>query len=96
MGFGKGKFLRNDPLEHVIVDWKTAFKVKKLMGGAVKFRKGPKNLTAALSVFSPNPSFKKPGSVCHGKADKARGSMLGNRVNRWLWIVWKGQERRPS
>jgi hypothetical protein len=49
-----------------------------------------------LPVFSPNSSFKKPCSVCHGKADKAWGSLLGSCVNRWLWIAWKEQEREPS
>jgi len=47
--------------------------------------------------FPPNSSFKKkPCSVCHGKAEKARGSVLGNCVNRWLWITWKEQDRGPS
>jgi hypothetical protein len=35
MDFGKGKFLRNDPLEHHIVDWKTAYEVEKLIGATV-------------------------------------------------------------
>jgi hypothetical protein len=80
MYFGKGKFLRNDPLEHHIVEWKTAYEVEKLMWAAVEFRKGPQNFTAALRVFSPKFQLQKPFSVCHGKADKVRGSVLGTCV----------------
>jgi len=40
MGFGKGTFLRNDLLEHHIIEWKTAYEVELLMGAAVEFRKG--------------------------------------------------------
>jgi hypothetical protein len=67
MDFGKGKFLRSDPLEHRIVDWKTAYEVEKLMGTAVEFRKYPQNFTAALPVFSPNSSFKNLAASVKGK-----------------------------
>jgi hypothetical protein len=79
MDFGKGKFLRNDPLETGIVEWKTAYEVEKLMGVAVEFRKGPQNFTTALPVFSPNSSSK-------NLAVSVTGKLIRHEVPCWVLV----------
>jgi hypothetical protein len=56
-----------------------SYKVEKLMGAAVEFRKGPQNFTAALPIFSPNSSFK-------NLAVSVTGKLIRHEVPCWVTV----------
>lgn len=58
MDFDTAKFMRNDPLKHHLVNWKTAYESGKIMGVAVEFRESSRNFTAALPGFPLIPNSK--------------------------------------